>query len=209
IFSNQNCSFASDVYAVGCILQQIVTRSEVPWSKWFAPSVIKEAIVKNSLQPSINIYNELENLITQCLQQEPNKRPSMVQVLNTLDEILINTYMEIVVSSIEYFDKHPEQLAELNHKVDDQEDTEAQYILGSIYYTGGEVFAQNFEKAFELYSKAADQGHLCAQYNIATMYTNGIGVSQNIEKAMDYYFKLSDQGFSVSVQALAFMYEHD
>jgi len=41
--------------------------------------------------------------------------------------------------------------------------------------------------------KAADQGHVNAQYNLGTMYENGWGVPENWSEAMRWYRSAADQ----------------
>src|SRR5690606_36978591 len=59
-----------NVYSVGCILWQIDTRKEVPWSELSNPN----AILKTTLQPSKNCPQALKELIVKCVQHEPKKR---------------------------------------------------------------------------------------------------------------------------------------
>ncbi|KAG9288744.1 hypothetical protein G9A89_004707 [Geosiphon pyriformis] len=51
---------------------------------------------------------------------------------------------------------------------------------------------RNSEKAFELYSKAAEAGHLNAQYNLALCYAYGEGMMRNSEKAFEFYSKATE-----------------
>ncbi|KAG9294080.1 hypothetical protein G9A89_001321 [Geosiphon pyriformis] len=50
------------------------------------------------------------------------------------------------------------------------------------------------KKAFKLYSKAAETGHLNIQYNLALYYANGEGTMQNSEKAFELYSKAAEPG---------------
>jgi len=54
--------------------------------------------------------------------------------------------------------------------------------------------AGQYEKAAELYRKAADQGDVDAQYNLAVYYKNGKGVSQDHAKATEWFRKAAEQG---------------
>ncbi|WP_410249960.1 tetratricopeptide repeat protein, partial [Acinetobacter baumannii] len=45
----------------------------------------------------------------------------------------------------------------------------------------------NNKKAFELYSKAAEQGNEKAQNNLGAIYALGIGVNQDYKKAFEWY----------------------
>ena len=49
--------------------------------------------------------------------------------------------------------------------------TEAQYKIGLMYYKG-QVVKKNFQKAFDWYSLAAEQGEMMAQSNLGHLYAN-------------------------------------
>ncbi|UDQ96870.1 tetratricopeptide repeat protein [Lentisphaerota bacterium WC36G] len=53
---------------------------------------------------------------------------------------------------------------------------------------------EEFGKAFKYWKKAADNGHIGAQYNVGHCFYNGEGVSQNLVKAFEYYKKAADNG---------------
>lgn len=57
----------------------------------------------------------------------------------------------------------------------DQRNAEAQFSLGYMY-DFGEGVSQNYDKAFEWYSKAANQGHIEAQFYLGLIYDNGKGI---------------------------------
>ncbi|MDR1595891.1 MAG: hypothetical protein LBR91_03130 [Puniceicoccales bacterium] len=52
-------------------------------------------------------------------------------------------------------------------------------------YYNGKFVEQNFEKAFEWLSKAAEQGFPLAQDELERMHDNGELVNQNFEKALE------------------------
>lgn len=65
----------------------------------------------------------------------------------------------------------------------------------------------DYEKAFEWYYIAAQNGNLEAQFNIATMYEYGEGVEQNEEEALEWYKKSAESGFDKSQYNLALAYD--
>lgn len=67
------------------------------------------------------------------------------------------------------------------------------YELGLAYYEGDSV-PQDYEKAFSLFKKSADQEYVEAQFNLGVMYENGIGVNQDYKKAMQSYLLAADNG---------------
>ncbi|MBQ2988815.1 MAG: leucine-rich repeat protein, partial [Clostridia bacterium] len=46
----------------------------------------------------------------------------------------------------------------------------------------------------EWYTKAAEQGHITSQFNLAVRYANGRGVERNDKKAVEWYTKAAEQG---------------
>ena len=75
-------------------------------------------------------------------------------------------------------------------------------------YKHGEGIAKNLEKAFEYYEKSADQGHICAQLQLAEMYKLGEGTAKNFEKAFEYIEKAANQGHGIAQFDLGYMYKH-
>ena len=55
-------------------------------------------------------------------------------------------------------------------------------------------------------NRAAEQGHVTAQYYLGSMYYDGKGVEQNLEKALYWTKKAAEQGHAVAQHALGNMY---
>lgn len=73
-----------------------------------------------------------------------------------------------------------------------QNDAEAQYNLGTMYYYGGGV-PQNFATAKAWYEKAAAQGDIRSQNNLGFMYTQGQGGHKDFNTAKFWYEKAAAQ----------------
>ena len=84
---------------------------------------------------------------------------------------------------------------------------EAQYNLATMYYYGKGV-EQNLGKAFQWWSKAAEQAFAPAQHDLATMYYNGKETEQNWNKAFQWWSKAAKQAFAPAQYNLAMMYYH-
>ena len=67
-------------------------------------------------------------------------------------------------------------------------------------YEKGWGVTLDYDKAVELYQKAADQGYYLGQSNLGFMYQEGLGVDQDDEKAIEWYQKSLDQEFQQWVQ---------
>ena len=77
------------------------------------------------------------------------------------------------------------------------------------YYSNGMSFnaAGQFDKAAQCYTRAAEMGHVQAQYNLAICYGSGLGVQQDFQKALMWYVKSAEAGYCMSQLALAQQYE--
>jgi uncharacterized protein len=97
-----------------------------------------------------------------------------------------------------------EKITELRAKAE-QDNSQAQYILGIIYFDGKGV-NQDYTKALEWYKRAADQGYAKAQHRLGFLYSTGQGVSQDYPEAVKWYRKAADQGYARSQNSLGSMY---
>lgn len=66
-----------------------------------------------------------------------------------------------------------------------------------------ETVADNYKLALQAYQKAAEQGDLFGQYNLALMYEYGKGTEVNYEKARHYYNEAIKQGLPQAMAQLA------
>ena len=57
-----------------------------------------------------------------------------------------------------------------------------------------------------MWTNAAYQGHIRAQFNIGAIYCEGSGVIQDCKKAVHWYRKAADQGFAMAQYSLGHMY---
>jgi TPR repeat protein len=64
-----------------------------------------------------------------------------------------------------------------------------------------------YEQAFPVCRKAAEQGNAKAQFNLAVMYDSGKGIRQDYAKAVKWYRKAAEQGNAKAQFNLAVMYD--
>lgn len=69
--------------------------------------------------------------------------------------------------------------------------------LGNIYLHGAINIPQDYNRAMELYKKAADLGFPIAQIMIGQMYENGWGADKSVKKARIWYEKAERQGVDI------------
>ena len=89
-----------------------------------------------------------------------------------------------------------------------QGDADAQFNLAVMYYHGVET-PQDTRYAIYWYTKAAEQGHVNAQYNLEKLYMYGYGkeVRQDPKLAVYWLTKASEQGLVQAQYNLGHMYE--
>jgi len=84
----------------------------------------------------------------------------------------------------------------------DQGNTQAMVKLGYFYFTGNQVNKSN-NKAFNLYTLAAENGNLQAMNNLCNMYLYGEGVEKNLPLAFQLCSEPARAGNSSSMVMLA------
>ena len=76
----------------------------------------------------------------------------------------------------------------------------------ALYAQGDAAFlVQDYEKALEYWSAAAETGNADALHNLGWMYEHGVGVEPDYEKAWDYYAKAAELGNELSYYGLGLM----
>ena len=66
----------------------------------------------------------------------------------------------------------------------------------------------SLRNAAEWYDKAAKQGNMYAQNNLATLFLEGRGVQKSYEKAFELFTASAKQGFPYAFMGLGQMYEY-
>lgn len=84
------------------------------------------------------------------------------------------------------------QWNQLNDKANEG-DTEAQFELADYFFNGVDV-AQNYSKAIEWYTRAAELGHLESQKKLYDCYINGKGVDKDANEAVKWLTMAADAG---------------
>ena len=83
---------------------------------------------------------------------------------------------------------------------------EAYFEVGTMFFNPTGRFKKNFKRAQEYFLKAADMGHVSAQYMVGYMYEHG-HVERNIQKAIEYHKRAADGGHALSPTHLAILYQ--
>ena len=97
---------------------------------------------------------------------------------------------------------------QLTQTLAERGDASAQYSLGVMYSNGVHEAKKSYPKAVKWYTKAAEQGHMKAQTNLAILYYLGNGVKKSYKTAAMWGKKSADQGSYISQNNLGFQYEN-
>ena len=73
-------------------------------------------------------------------------------------------------------------------------------------YFQGQGTAKDYNKAFQWYLKAAEQGDANAQMNLGLMYKQGVPVDFNEDEAFKWFSKAAEQGEAIAQQNVGLMY---
>lgn len=111
-----------------------------------------------------------------------------------------------IVKADEKKTQYDSAFAMQKYVVDD--DPNKQVFLGNMYYFGdGISVGQDYDKAFELYEKAAQQGNAEAQHNLGAMYYSGESVHQDYIKARQWLEKAANQNYADAQFSLGVIYQ--
>ncbi|CAB4035030.1 serine threonine- kinase Nek8-like, partial [Paramuricea clavata] len=92
---NQPYNRKSDIWALGCILYEMITLKRA-FEALNLPALVKK-ILTGAVPPMTGTYsNEIKDLVTSLLNREPDKRPSIKEVL--ANPLLINTFMDLPIN---------------------------------------------------------------------------------------------------------------
>ena len=62
----------------------------------------------------------------------------------------------------------------------------------------GQIVDQDYQKAFKLYSLAAEQGDQKAQYNLGVLYRRAQGITQDHGKALAWFLAAGEQEYAIA-----------
>lgn len=86
---------------------------------------------------------------------------------------------------------------------DNPTDPKSQFDLAVGFYNNG-----NLIESIQWFQKAADQGHVVAQYNLGAIYARGQDVNQDYAKAIKWLQKAADQGNAHAQHRIGYMYRN-
>lgn len=180
---------ASDIYSFGMILLELFSGGQP-----YEAEVDKVALVRNITRtPDFHrdYFEELlstlplpiANIITACCQREPDKRPTIEQVIDGLA----------------YYKPAPEQQALIIQQLQVQainNNPRALFHLG-MRHLRGDAVEKDAEKAFSYFSKASQHGVIRAKFFLVKMYARGLGTTVDKPKAIQLYHGLRKSPYAM------------
>lgn len=99
-------------------------------------------------------------------------------------------------------DAYPKIIKLINDKnTSFEEKVCAKFVIGAYNYFGLGNIERNQEKAFEIISECASDGHVAAIYDLgANFYYNGIGTEKDIDKSKYYLKQAKDLGLPRAIE---------
>eukprot|EP00055_Hartaetosiga_balthica_P004813 m.13184 g.13184 ORF g.13184 m.13184 type:complete len:1496 (-) comp4121_c0_seq1:184-4671(-) len=90
VWEKQKFSRASDVYAFGIVLWEIMTRESNPYPRISGPSRVLKHAVLDGNRPKVPgwVSKELGELMGSCWHHDPDRRCSFYEIVITIDELL-------------------------------------------------------------------------------------------------------------------------
>ena len=185
---------------LGIIYSRIVEKKEFSY----------EEIEKEGLESVIMLYSMKS---VECFTEAANQNNATAQFnLALVDTLVASHYPKGTKDYIEW----SQQVVLWHKKASEQDYAPAQSELARIYLLGLYGESINYERAMELFIKAATppnlgvgiykNGYSPAQHSLGTIYAEGIGVKQNYEEALKWYRKAAAQRYTESQYSLGVMY---
>jgi tRNA A-37 threonylcarbamoyl transferase component Bud32 len=185
-------TIASDIYSYGVVLWEIFTQKrpykDIPETQFIAKleQGVRETVPKTIMAP-------LRDLIWACWQNNPQARPTIPKIIESLKTMKALGLCYRKGVAFERAGKLKEAFSCYQEAADGGLPN-AQTSLGVFYQQGLGGLATDLKKAHRLFFRAAEAGHVRAQLNLASQFHNGHGVPRNMERAIEWYEKASAQG---------------
>ena len=83
---------------------------------------------------------------------------------------------------------------------------EIAYLKGVVYRDGLSSVERDLRKAAQMFTLAANRGHVRSQLDLAVMYAEGIGVSRDLDKFLYWTEKAAEQGVADAAFNIGYLY---
>lgn len=176
----------------------------------FISFISANSLESHNCRREIHFAIELQKKFLSVYLEEVNLTPGMRMQLNALQSMFFykSPSSEIFISKLS--EAEIVQASFATNKVDtssDYETTPDEWYNIAEKHCRGIGTERDYSKAFYYYKKAAELGHVKAQFDLAQCYRLGKGTPTNLPDSVYWYNKSAEQGYSVAQNYLGFCYE--
>ena len=166
---------------------------------------------KKDIAATVQLYQYYADLISSGEDEIVKQFIKYTYMLDELDDeyILLETFIAIpymvAVTCLEdspYAKKDIEKGMRYLLFAADHGNTNAQYMLGDIYYYGQYEQKKDWKESTKWYLVASEFGHSTAMLKLGWAYQNGDGIAKNHEEALRWFTKSAELGNNYSAYYL-------
>lgn len=106
-----------------------------------------------------------------------------------------------VADFLAYPQKEPEVMKAVHNRAADVGPTTL-FDLGMQYYEGWGGSPKNYDKAVLWFRRAAEAGHMLAQFNLGVCYDEGIGVALDQRQSLAWFLRAAEAGYAEAQSAV-------
>lgn len=104
-----------------------------------------------------------------------------------------------------YYNKNYKQAYDIFYQLSQQGNSQAQYILGSMYLDGLGV-KQDYKQAYKFFNESALQNNSFGEYGLGYLYKHGLGVKKDLSKTVYWWKKSAQLNNKDALYGLGFLY---
>ena len=163
---------------------------------------------------NINKASFVSDSIPEKIVEQRDKAENSNHIASESDSIVKTTVVETVKAETGSQKSYiSDSKAVQDSKVENAQEKDSEYSSSEIDDLFWKAFSEfrkkNYIEAKKFFKKAAEQGHVDAQYYLGRCYEEGKGVSKNLSEAKKWYQKAVDQGSTKAQYILDILNEKD
>lgn len=120
------------------------------------------------------------------------------------NSVNLKTWVSIIFVSFAFACGFENEINELKKKAE-KGDSQAQFVLGSLYFSGHNV-PQDTDLGVKYFQLSAENGFAPAQGTLGVFYEQGICLPKNLDDSIKSYQLAADQGLDIAQNAIGMAY---